>query len=309
MTLFQILRSASASSLCAGVALGLTTSACSPQTIVQTATPSANAPTQGITVSGLGKVTAPPSVARFTVGVEARAMSAEDAMAQVNAQMARVIAAVKQAGVQDKDVRTATVSLNFERVEPPPRPVEMAPSFVPQAAPASAPAPAPAASGKSKATATPKTELRAAGSEKPSAPAQAPVAAPANIPQGFYTASNDVEITIRRLDDAGKILTAATSAGANQMYGLRFEIDDPAPLLEEARKRAVADARVRAERLAQFAGVKLGPAVSIVETDSGSAPGPVPMFAMRSKAADAPIERGELTVSTSVQVVYALGDK
>jgi len=307
MTVFQIFRSASASFLGAGIVLAFASFACSPQTVVQTATPSANAPAQGITVSGTGKVTAPPSIARFTIGVEARAVSAEEAMAQVNAQMARVIAAVKQAGVQDKDVRTATVSLNFERVEqPPPRPMEMTPTLAPQPAPA----PAPATSGKSKATAAPKTELRATASEKlPQAPAPAPVAPPANVPQGFYTASNDVEITIRRLDDAGKILTAATSAGANQMYGLRFEIEDPAPLLEEARKRAVADARARAERLAQFAGVRLGPAVSIVETDSGSVPGPMPMFAMRSKAADAPIERGELTVSTSVQVVYELGHK
>ena len=100
-------------------------------------------------------------------------------------------------------------------------------------------------------------------------------------------------------------LSAATSAGANQLYGIRFEIEDLAPLQAEARKKAVEDARARAERLAQLAGVKLGPAVSIVELDGGGS-GPVPTMAMARMEAAAPVERGELTISTTVQIVYAL---
>jgi uncharacterized protein YggE len=101
------------------------------------------------------------------------------------------------------------------------------------------------------------------------------------------------------------VLSAATSAGANQLYGIRFEIEDPAPLQAEARKKAVEDARARAERLAQLASVKLGPPVSIVELDGGSS-APMPVMAMQRMDASAPVERGELTVSTTVQIVYAL---
>jgi uncharacterized protein YggE len=101
------------------------------------------------------------------------------------------------------------------------------------------------------------------------------------------------------------VLSAATGAGANQIYGIRFEIEDPAPQQAEARKKAVEDARLRAERLAQLAGVKLGPAVSIVEMDGGGG-GPMPMMAMQRADAAAPVERGELTISTTVQIVYAL---
>jgi hypothetical protein len=263
-------------------------SACTPQTVVNSV-PSASTPARGITVSGVGKASGKPNVARGTVGVEARAGSAEEAIAEVNTRMAQVIAAIKQAGVTDADVRTSTLSLNFERnYEQPPHPVEMAPSAAPTLAPATAPAGAPA--GKAR-PASPKLELAPAPTIK--------------LPQGFYTATNNVEITIRNLDNAGKVLSAATSAGANQLYGIRFEIEDLAPLQAEARKKAVEDARARAERLAQLAGVKLGPALSIVELDGGGA-GPVPMMAMARMEASAPVERGELTISTTVQIVYAL---
>ena len=267
-----------------GVANG---AACTPQTVVNSAAPSANAPVRGISVSGVGKANGKPNVARSTIGVEARAGTAEEAIGEVNQRMAQVIAAVKQAGVADGDVRTSTLSLNFERNYESPRP-EMAPAAAPTLAPAMAPAVAPG--GKPKSVAA-KPEVAAAP--------------PVKLPQGFYTATNNVEVTIRNLDTAGKVLSAATGAGANQLYGIRFEIEDLSALQAEARKKAVADARARAERLAQLAGVKLGPAVSISELDGGGG-GPVPMFAMAKMDSAAPVERGELTITSTVQIVYAL---
>ena len=266
--------------------------ACSPKTIIHTSAPAANAPARGISVNGVGKANGKPNVARSTIGVEARAGTAEEAIAEVNQRMAQVIAAVKQAGVADADVRTSTLSLNFERNYESPRPV-----FAPAAAPVAAPAMAPAAA--------PASKSKAAGVSVPKADA-VPTAPLVKLPQGFYTATNSVELTIRNLDSAGKVLSAATGAGANQLYGVRFEIEDPSALQGEARKKAVEDARARAERLAQLAGVKLGPAVSITDLDGGGG-GPVPMFAMaKMDTAAAPLERGELTVTSTVQIVFAL---
>lgn len=232
----------------------------------------ANGPVRGVTVTGSGKVNGKPDIARTTIGVETRANTAEEAVSDVNARMARVVTALKQAGVAEADLRTSTVSLSFERNPEPPRPYE----------------PAPATAAVTKAA--------------PAAPPPAPLP-----PAGFYVATNNVEVTVRDLNRAGQVLSAATTAGANQMFGIRFELEDPSALLATARQKAVADARARAEKLAQLAGVKLGSAVSITELDSGS-PGPMPAFAMmRSEAANvAPVERGELTVSASVQIVYAL---
>jgi uncharacterized protein len=261
---------------------------CTPQTIVNT--PSATAPARGISVSGVGKANGKPNVARSTIGVEARAGTADAAIGEVNARMAQVIAAVKQAGVADADIRTATLSLNFERnYEQPPQPMQLAPAAAPAMAPATSPGAPPATKPKA-------------------APASPEVAAPpVKLPQGFYTATNNVEVTIRNLDLAGKVLSAATSAGANQLYGLRFELEDPSPLQVEARKEAVADARQRAERLAQLSGVKLGPAQSITEVDGGGS-GPVPMYAAAKMDSSAPVERGEITITSTVQIVYSLAE-
>lgn len=262
---------------------------CGPHHIRHGAPPSANAPTRGITVNGVGKASGKPNIARGTVGVEARAATAEDAIGEVNARMGRVIAAIKQAGVAEADIRTANLSLNFERTYEPPHPVEMGPASAPSVAPTMAPA-----------VATPP------GKGKPLVAKAEPVAAPpAKLPQGFYNASNSVEITIRNLDVAGKVLSVATAAGADQLYGIRFEIEDPTVLQGEARQKAVADARTRAERLAQLAGLKLGPAVSIVELDGGGG-GPIMPMASMARMDAAPVERGELTVVSTVQIVYAL---
>jgi uncharacterized protein len=246
-------------------------SACAPHGARARTIVTSNGPTRGVTVTGTGKATGKPDVARTTIGVETRAATAEEATADVNARMARVIVALKQAGIAEADLRTNNVSLNFERNPEPPRPLEQPAAVTKGAAAAPQAVPAPAA------------------------------------PAGFYTATNNVEVTIRDLNRAGQVLSAATTAGANQMYGIRFELDDPKPLLADARQKAVADARARAEKLAQLAGVRLGPAVSITELDGGSGGGPVPMFAMRAEMA-APVERGELTVNSSVQIVYELAE-
>lgn len=267
------------------VALGSLGVACAPHARGKHGWPSASAPTRGITVAGVGKVSAKPDIARTTIGVEVRAGTADEAITQVNARMAQVIAAVKAAGVSAADVRTAMLSLNFERhYEQPPRPVE---------APAPTMAPAGAPAGKAKPATT---------------EAAVAVAPPPKLPQGFYTASNSVEVTIRKLDDAGKVISAATAAGADQLFGIRFEVENQTALLVEARQRAVQDAKERAAKLAQLAGVKLGSAVSITEVEGGQGGGPMPMFAAAKMAEAAPIERGELTLVTTVQIVYELGD-
>jgi hypothetical protein len=118
--------------------------------------------------------------------------------------------------------------------------------------------------------------------------------------------SNQVLVTVRQLDKLGSILGAVTGAGANNIWGIQFEIEKPAPLEAEARQKAMLEAKARAEQLAALAGVKLGRVVSV----SASGGGPVAReggFAYNMKAqADVPVQRGELTVSQDVQLVYAL---
>lgn len=119
-----------------------------------------------------------------------------------------------------------------------------------------------------------------------------------------YVASNMLTVQIRALDTTGAVLDAAIADGANTLNGLTFGVAEERPVEDEARKRAVADAAARAKLLAEAAGEKLGPIVSI--TEGGNAqPFPGVMF----KAADSarvPVAAGEVGISSSVTIVWQL---
>jgi len=118
-----------------------------------------------------------------------------------------------------------------------------------------------------------------------------------------YEASNLVTVRVRAVDALGAVIDAVAQAGANRLQGVSFEVADPKPHLDAARKQAVADARARAELYARAAGVALGPVVSIRETVE--VPGPIMMRA--EAAGDAPpIAAGTVTLAAQVEVVYAI---
>jgi uncharacterized protein len=121
-----------------------------------------------------------------------------------------------------------------------------------------------------------------------------------------YVASNMLTITIRKLDTLGAVLDAAVQDGANTLNGLTFAVADPKPLLDEARKEAVADARAKAELLAAAAGVTLGKIVSIAESGSGEAP--APMYKAELDAASVPVAGGEVGMSASVTIFYEIAE-
>ncbi len=123
--------------------------------------------------------------------------------------------------------------------------------------------------------------------------------------EGFQ-ASNMLTVRVRALDGLGDVLDAAVKDGANTLNGLDFGIAAPEPLLDEARRLAVADARRRAEVLAGAAGVTLGPVVAITES-TGIAP-PAPMYRMEaaSLGAGVPVAGGEVALSAQVTVVWEL---
>jgi uncharacterized protein len=77
-----------------------------------------------------------------------------------------------------------------------------------------------------------------------------------------YHVANVVQVTVRKVPDAGLILDAAVAAGANAVRGVRFTLADPAAAQSQARAAAVTDAQAKARQLAAAAGIKLGPCPS-----------------------------------------------
>jgi uncharacterized protein YggE len=122
-----------------------------------------------------------------------------------------------------------------------------------------------------------------------------------------YTVTNQVSVTVLEVARLGSILDAVVQAGSNQIQGVNFSIADPQPHMEQARRKAIADARKRAEIYAEAAGVKLGGPVLISET---SASPPRPMYAMGARMAvassDVPIAAGEHSIDAHVNVTYEI---
>ena len=120
-----------------------------------------------------------------------------------------------------------------------------------------------------------------------------------------YTASNILTVQVRALDKLGAVLDGSITDGANTLNGVTFSVAEPRPALDEARKKAVADAIARATLLVDAAGVKLGAIVSISETPVFSQP--MPMFRMEADAAQSvPTAGGEVGLTASVTMVFQI---
>lgn len=119
-----------------------------------------------------------------------------------------------------------------------------------------------------------------------------------------FVASNTISVRVRDLSSLGTVLDAVIQDGANDFNGLSFSVQDPAPLMAEARKRAVQDAMDKARQLADAAGVELGAVMTLNEHGGGRQ---MPMAEMARMASDAvPIAAGEIGLSQSVTMVFAI---
>lgn len=206
-----------------------------------------------ITVVGEGKVSLMPDIATINVGAEARADTASEAKAEVDARMAAIAAALQEAGVAEKDIQTSHYSIHYEQ-EPMPSMLREGP-------------------------------------------------APEN--QGGYRVSNMVQVIVRDVEKAGDVLDAVVQAGANQVYGVNFTVSDESTWQSEARAKAMADARSRAQELAGLAKVELGGVLSVSEV-IGSSSVPVPVMAVERGMGGGGIAPGELELGTQIQVTFAI---
>ena len=122
-----------------------------------------------------------------------------------------------------------------------------------------------------------------------------------------YRASNRVTIRLRDVTKVANVIDVLAGAGANDIGGINFTVSQPSKHLDEAREKAVADARRKAEIYAKAAGVTLGESLSISEEGA-----PAPLFRGKMAApmaAGAPVAQGEETLSVTVNVSWAIKSK
>jgi uncharacterized protein len=201
-----------------------------------------------ISVTGEASISVPPDLASVDAGVATDAKSAREASEANNVAMGKVMAALKTADIDPKDIQTSRLSLQ--------------PQYAPNR------------SGPS--------------------------------PIVGYRASNRVSVRIRDVSKVAGVIDTLVGAGANDIGNVNFEVSQASKLLDDAREKAVADARRKAEIYAKAAGVTLGAPLSISEEGA-----PQPVFrakiaAPMAAAAPTPIAQGEETLSVSVAVTWAI---
>jgi len=120
-----------------------------------------------------------------------------------------------------------------------------------------------------------------------------------------YDVSNRVRVVIRDISESGGVLDRVVRAGANQINGISFDIDDPQEAQDEALRAAIADARRQGEMMAEAAGVRL---VRLLSVNANGAGRPVFEQAMyrTASAPPVPVMPGERDISANATLTWEI---
>lgn len=128
--------------------------------------------------------------------------------------------------------------------------------------------------------------------------------------QKGFTLSQSILVKVRDLAKAGELIQAVTDKSVQNVGGLTFTVADDEAKRAEARKRAIEDARARAEQIAQDLGVRLVRVVGFYEEGV-----PVPMYrevamdsayGMAEKAVPPSLPSGENKIVANVTINYEI---
>ena len=125
----------------------------------------------------------------------------------------------------------------------------------------------------------------------------------------LFHVDNTLAVQVRQLDSLSDTIRIALDAGATNIWGLSYGIDESASLESKARSQALEDAHDRALQLAQTLGVTLGEPIMASELAGGSLLtfGPGGMFERgMGGGGGPPLSPGELSVRIQVDVVYPI---
>jgi uncharacterized protein YggE len=124
-----------------------------------------------------------------------------------------------------------------------------------------------------------------------------------------YSASNQLNVRFHDIANTGKILDALVAEGANQINGPNLTIERPEAALDEARTKAVASGRARAELYARSLGLRVVRVVSVSESGGFAPPPPMPpmvMMAARGERDQTAIDPGEQKLQVNVSMIFEL---
>ncbi len=226
-------------------------------------------PDRGISVQGEGQVSVTPDVARVTLGVEIEGSDLDILREDADTRMNDVIDALQEMGIDDADIRTVTYDIRVRDERVEP----MQPRDEPDVS-------------------------------------DDPVTDEVDPEPGeqIYMLVQLVQVRITDIDAAGEVINTALEAGANRVGSISFEVEDRQDAIDQARELAVAEARHKAEHLAELTDLLIGVPLTIEESSPSGPPMRMEEFAMEAdmpaEDAMARIEPGEQVISVSVYITY-----
>lgn len=122
-----------------------------------------------------------------------------------------------------------------------------------------------------------------------------------------YRVTNQVSVRVRDISRLGALMDVLVREGANRISGVEFLVADETEVKDEARRKAVQDARRKARVLAAEAGIELGRVLRVSEVTEGG-PGPRPLTMARAESA-VPIAPGTLDFRADVAVTFAIAGR
>jgi len=124
-----------------------------------------------------------------------------------------------------------------------------------------------------------------------------------------YTATQSITIKIRVVDNASIVRTGLADIGITDISGPTFSIDNEEGFKDQARSKAIIEARGKADVLANELGVRLGKVVSFSESTNNNYPvyAKVMMSDSVGGAPAAPtLPKGENKITSDVTITYEI---
>lgn len=125
-----------------------------------------------------------------------------------------------------------------------------------------------------------------------------------------YRVSNEVTVKIRDIANAGALLDRVVRVGANNIRSLAFSVENREQLMDEARSRAMAALKARAELYAEAGGFRLKRLLTISEQSAPNYARPMMKAMAAPPAADAeavPFATGEQRIAITVNASWEIG--
>ena len=128
------------------------------------------------------------------------------------------------------------------------------------------------------------------------------------VTRTYYVVENTIFTKVRNLQKLGEILDSVVRAGANNINGISFDVENRMDAETQARKLAVEDARRKAQELAEASGVALAELQSINVYSSGT-PTQVSMYEGKGgtmASSTVPIAPGQMVVIAEANLTYII---